>query len=562
LLAAAASSITGAQEELITQLQNATALHEQTDYAHSIPILKEIVRQSPRSYEANLLLGEDLIESGSIQQAIAPLETAARLNPQEGTPEVYLAEAATALKDYPRAVAALEEGVVRSKGGAPFLESLASFCIERYKGLESYLRSTLSGEAVALRLEAAVRPEGNPEREKLLEHSAVDDPDQLGIWGELGLAQLELGMISPARESLIQAEKREPQGLRTLQLEALLASVDQKWPVAEARLTEVAARSPMMAQGVVGIWQYLFAPKYSTAGASWECLRSAKAACPVSLLRPRGGVGLSAKQLYAQERWEQLAALPAPPATDTSASFWHGVALAKTGNCVQAIPQIEYGMNADERVAAFWADICYASEGERTVAQLTKQGNAAALHQLRGDIMIRLSNDAVGAEAEYLAALKDEPQNPHFLERLAKAYMQEGKLDQARTTALAALAADPHNFSAQQTLAQMGIQSRNYEDALVWLKKLEAMDPKDQWTQVDMGVAYAQLGQPEEALRHLGPQLAAGYPDNKGAFHAQLASILRKLGRIDEAKQAQAEAERLADASLVSGEMGGGDAHQ
>jgi hypothetical protein len=46
--------------------------------------------------------------------------------------------------------------------------------------------------------------------------------------------------------------------------------------------------------------------------------------------------------------------------------------------------------------------------------------------------------------------------------------------------------------------------------------------------------------------------LAAGYPDQKGALHAQLASALRKLGRMDEAGQASAEASRLANASLQS----------
>src|SRR5579863_6710359 len=39
-----------------SELKHATALHEQGDCAHSIPLLKEIVKGSPRSYEANLLL--------------------------------------------------------------------------------------------------------------------------------------------------------------------------------------------------------------------------------------------------------------------------------------------------------------------------------------------------------------------------------------------------------------------------------------------------------------------------------------------------------------------------
>jgi predicted Zn-dependent protease len=88
-----------------------------------------------------------------------------------------------------------------------------------------------------------------------------------------------------------------------------------------------------------------------------------------------------------------------------------------------------------------------------------------------------------------------------------------------------------------------------------------AIDPNDAWTQVELGVAYGQLGQPEEALRHLEPPLASGYPDNKGAFHAQLASVLRKLGCENDAKQAAAEAERLANAAFHGVEPGSSDAH-
>jgi Flp pilus assembly protein TadD len=56
--------------------------------------------------------------------------------------------------------------------------------------------------------------------------------------------------------------------------------------------------------------------------------------------------------------------------------------------------------------------------------------------------------------------------------------------------------------------------------------------------------------------------LKAGYPDKKGALHAMLARALRRLGRDEEARQAAAEAAKLADASLESGENGNTDAHQ
>jgi tetratricopeptide (TPR) repeat protein len=77
---------------------------------------------------------------------------------------------------------------------------------------------------------------------------------------------------------------------------------------------------------------------------------------------------------------------------------------------------------------------------------------------------------------------------------------------------------------------------------------------------VQLGVAYGQLGHPEQAIHYLGPALAAGYPDSKGALHAMLASALRKLGRVQEAQRAADEAARLASSSLEDGGRGSTDA--
>jgi predicted RNA polymerase sigma factor len=74
------------------------------------------------------------------------------------------------------------------------------------------------------------------------------------------------------------------------------------------------------------------------------------------------------------------------------------------------------------------------------------------------------------------------------------------------------------------------------------------MDPDDPWTRVQQGVAYAQTGHPEDAVRYLEPALQAGYPDERGALHALLAGQLRKLGREQQARSAADEAIRLANA--------------
>jgi tetratricopeptide (TPR) repeat protein len=550
LLATGTCAKTAIAQALQTDLQKAAAFHERSDYIHSIPILKRIIRQSPGNYTANLLLGEDLLHTGATHEAVSALQAACGAKPEDATAEVFLAEAFATLGDFSGASEALETALTRSRGAEPYLEAWAGFCLDRVQALGNLLRNTAHGEAVLLRIEAALRPEGSLPREKLLERSAAEDPGQRGIWGELGAAQLEIGDQAHAIESLSNARSREPDGEETLQLEALLAALHQDWPAAEARLTELAAHSPAAFQSAVGLWLHVLLPRHPVGGISWECLRNTAMPCPADLMQPQGAIASGPKTLYAEGRWEQLIALPRPVPTDSAGALMRGFALAETGDCTQAIPELERGLKTDLLTAAFWLHVCYANEGVSVVARLQSNGNSAIVHQLQGDIQLHLHGDAAAAQAQYADALKIDPRNPQLLERSAEAYLTLGNIPQAKHTAEAALAIDVHNASAIKTLAMVAIDRRDYPEALVQLKRLGEINPTDSWTRVELGITCQQLGDSSQALAYLGPELASGYPDPKGAFHAQLANILRKLGRLDEARQASAEAERLANATL------------
>jgi predicted Zn-dependent protease len=92
------------------------------------------------------------------------------------------------------------------------------------------------------------------------------------------------------------------------------------------------------------------------------------------------------------------------------------------------------------------------------------------------------------------------------------------------------------------------MSNRDYEHALPWLRQLAEEAPGDRTAGVELGRALAQTGDPAAALQLLAPALAAGYPDEKGALHALMAQVLRKLGREAEAARAETEARRLSDA--------------
>lgn len=368
-------------------LQQGFALHQQANFVEAIPLLEKARHMEPDDYFANLLLGIDLLRTGKTAAAIEYLQTAARVNPDEDTPEEYLGEAQARLGHFGQAAAAYMEGVKRGKSSEESVLAWAGFALERFRQIGEELRSS-----------------------------------------EAGVAAMRM----------LQDEAQQP--VKTLRCSAPI-------PVLEKKL---AARS-------------------GTADA----------------------------------------------ATKTR----HDLSL------------------------------CYAVEADDAAAQLNAHmQDQAALHQLRGDVLLRLSNDAVGAQSEYKQAIALRGQDPALYERLGEAQMSAGDPEGARQSAMAALGIDPHRRAAMGTLATLAMNNRDYEEALLWLEKMKAESPQDRKVEVELGKALAQTGKPAEALTNLQDALAAGYPDEKGALHSLEAKLLRELGRKADAAKAADEAKRLSNA--------------
>ncbi len=238
---------------------------------------------------------------------------------------------------------------------------------------------------------------------------------------------------------------------------------------------------------------------------------------------------------------------------------------ADTLVCHGSIPALERALaqkppSAAQLDTAYQLSICYAVAAGKAASQL--QSNAedqAALDRVRGDVLLRLKGDAKAAEDEYRKAIALRPRDPALLERLAEAESTQGNTEAARQSAEAALAIDPHQREALRTLVSLAMSNRDYDQALPRLRQLTVEAPGDPTVQVELGTALAQSGQAAEALQHLGPALAAGYPDEKGALHALEARILHQLGRDEEAAKAAAEARRLSDAFQEHHQNGAAD---
>lgn len=547
-------------EALKAQLRTAFAMHQRGDYAHSIPILTRVVKVSPRNYSANLLLGEDLFRSGKPREALTPLRVAAEVRPEDVTALDYTLAAAEVLGDFATESEALQTAVARSQGDEQHLLAWGNFCLNRFKALQMVMIATKQGEAAELRFEAWGSPEGGEARESLLEQSAALDPEQHGIWGELGIAQLELGNQAHAQAALKEAEQREPQAAETLRLEALLAASVKNWQVAEKRLLSLGAQSHAELNKALEAWPRAMIPAPDVDGAIWSCLRNSTDPCPLVSVVPDNSAGLSANQLFVEGRWEELVALPDTGTASQSEWTWRGVALARTGDCPGAIAALERGLTVTEREGTFYLQDCYANEETWAEDRLSAHGKAGAFHELRGDLELTVRNDPAAAEKDYAEALKSRPHDARLFARAAEAFRLTGDQVHARAAARSALAINPHETNAMQTLAEIALYRRDYAEAVVRLKQMAAVQPANAWSKAELGVAYGQLGQPGEAVHYLEPLLTAGYPDPKGELHAQLAAALRKLGRSEEAQQAAAEASRLATVYLESAEHARTDA--
>jgi len=534
------------QEDFAELVKRGVALGEKGNYAEAISTLKKARELAPRDYTVNLLLGLDLLRSGRPKEAVEPLRVAAELRPQDGTPEGYLGKALAALHEFAPAAEAFQGAIARSPGSAELWTEWADFDLERFRIVGLELRSTQSGMATMLRLEAAGLKSGPETREELLRQSATANPEQEGIWGELGVEELQRGMPEKAAATLKTAREQQPQASWTVQLEAMMAAAAGDWRRAESGLLELGGRSQAGLRRVMQSWPRNLVPQEGVVGEIWECPRKGSTDCLAKIAIPQDMTLRPEEQLFAEERWERLAALPEPQGPP-SAWFRRGVALAELNDCERAIPVLERGLEPGAESAAYWLELCYAEEAKRAVDRLSALGNPVAVHRLRGDMLVRVYSDAQAATGEYTKAIHFSPREPGLWERLAQAYMSLGDMQRAQQAAREALTLDPHRRTTLRLLASIAMNERDYPGALVFLNQMLAMDPNDAWTRVQTGIAYAQTGQAEQALRHLQPVLAAGYPDERGALHATLAGVLRKLGREQEAQRAAEEASRLSD---------------
>jgi tetratricopeptide (TPR) repeat protein len=508
------------------------------------------------TWPAAILFLEAVVSIGFVPRAIVhgDLGSAGAQEKAKGSKIKYARAAARGSLDYAAAAEAFQKAIAGAPNSAELWMKWADFALERFRILDLELRSLQSGMAVVLRLEAQGLHSGPETREDLLRQSATADPEQQGIWGELGVEQVWYGKREDAAATLKTARERQANDLWTLRLDAMMSAAQGDWKEAQSKLLVVGSRSPAVFRGALQSWPRNLLPPQNVSSEIWNCARNNSAACVDKIKFSAGEVTNDSEQLFAEERWEKLAALPEPRAEVPAAWFRRGVALAELRECARAIPALERGLDVGAETAAFWLELCYASEAERAVVRLGALGNQAVFHRVRGDFLVRVKGHPQAATGEYAKARRLQPRDPMLAERIAQAYENIGDMQRAKQAAHEALALDPRRLVSVRLLAAIAMNERDYSSALENLDQLLQKNPNDAWAHVQIGIAYAQTGRAQEALQNMQPAMAAGYPDERGALHAILARVLRQLGREQEAQSAAAESARLSNLFQLHGQ--------
>ena len=542
----------GAQQapsgEFANLLQKASSFTQQADYSHAIPLLQQAIRMEPENASANLLLGEALLQTGHAADALTPLQKAASATPKNEAAEGFLGDAAMELGRYAMAAETFRNTTVRSPDSEQALLWWTDFSLERYRSLTFALRAFRQGRAALLKTAVETGHGDAKSRETMLRQAVGLTPRIKGVWGELGVAQSELGEEAEAEASLANARVAEPDADSTWELEAMTSAAHGDWTAANQKLVALGRRSAAELRRTLAAWPQRLTPDDAVKGEAWECLRRAAADCRLPADAAHEDAGVSAKRLFDEEQWERLAALSAPAEDSAEEWFWRGLAFARLGNCAEAIPALERGLKPGAETAASWLTYCYQLSAVRAADQLKLQGKEGAVHEIRGNILLSIRLDATQALAEYKQALTLKPNDPELLEKIADACYSQGDMEGAKQNAEAALKLNPHRIQLVKLLAQAAMSERDYPSALALLSQFGAMRPGDAWMLAQQGTAYAQTGHPDQAVQLLNAALAAGYSDERGALHFLLSVQLRKLGRAQEAKAAADEAARLAGA--------------
>lgn len=531
-----------AQDSFDALLRQGFELHQGRLYSQARLSLERAQRLQPDEYYVNLLLGIGYLRTGSAGKALPFLDRAGDANPADATALGYAAEAHSALGRLDLAAEALH-AAKRRDPSLQWRARLVRFYLVRFRQVSEALRQTRLGLARSYLLQAEVTggPDSSEGRQALLRAHALA-PDLDDVRSALAHAEIRHGRFRQARQILEDAPEGDSRSLEQIAAEAYLAALDADWQVAQATLRELGGRSAEHMRSAIEHWP----SKVPLTDSARRSLRQmALSSSPSPPPSP------SVRQLFSSQSWEAVRTRISASEATPEQLLWLGIAHARLKGFEEAVPPLERVRTVPRyrEEADYWLAMSYVRLVEAETAALSRdQAALPILHAVRGEIELRLAGNAWAAAAHYKKALALVPRDPALWTGLASAELAAGRWEDSRRSALKALEIDPARGLAARAFAEVCMQERDYEAAIPALEKVLRLAPGDVGARFLLGTAYSQIGASEKALALLRSVADSDFPDEKGRLQYLLGTVLRRLGRLDEAQAAFQLAQELSDA--------------
>ena len=227
-----------------------------------------------------------------------------------------------------------------------------------------------------------------------------------------------------------------------------------------------------------------------------------------------------------------------------------GLSLFLAGRFEESIPKLEAtrGWAATNLELAHILGQAYLQTGRTGPARqafartFNVSEDSAAAHLVTAQMMIRLQLETPAAE-ELKRALAKEPALPQANLLLGQLALFRGQFDESITLTRRELAIAPASATAYYQLGDAYVRQSRWDDAIAALQQSLWLNPFYSAPYILLGKAYVQKGQPATAEGML--RRAIEYDPNNRTAHYLLGQLLQKAGRLEEAKQEFAIAERL-----------------
>ena len=173
-------------------------------------------------------------------------------------------------------------------------------------------------------------------------------------------------------------------------------------------------------------------------------------------------------------------------------------------------------------------------QGEIIIEQVAKTGNQNEVDLLTGAAQLA-AHDSKAAASTIHKALESDPDLPGAWLLYARALLDSGDHEGARTAFLKALQADRNDFEANLYLGGMLRYDGNIADATPYLEKAQALRPASVEARFQIGLLNLARGRLQEAMSDL-QMVERESPDFK-QVHVQLAALYARLHRTEDSER-------------------------